>query len=337
MNILGIETSADDTCAAVVKNGRKILSNIVSSQAHIHSKYGGIIPEQAARQHIKNVIPTIDLSLKVAKTKLSEIDVFAATGASNAGVFINIIVGVQTAATLAHFLNKPFVLTNHMEAHIFANFPEHKSLRFPFLALVVSGGHTMLIWAKKHGHYELLGETRDDAAGEAFDKVGRMIGLKYPAGPKIDKLAKEGDKKGFDFPRPMIGSNDYDFSFSGLKTSVMTKIKFEKINIKKHKKDLAASFQQSIVDVLVYKTIRALKEKGSSRLIIGGGVAANSQLRVAFSKKAEKLGFEFFCPSLNLCTDNAVGVASLGYFKHKHKDVENPLDFDPVFKKGLGV
>jgi N6-L-threonylcarbamoyladenine synthase len=338
MNILGIETSADDTCAAIVKDGKEILSNIVSSQERIHAKYGGIVPELAARQHINNIIPVINLALKISKTDIKDVDAFAATGASNSGVFINTIVGTQTAATLSYIYKKPFILINHMEAHMFASFAEYNDLSFPFLALIVSGGHTMIVWAKMYGKYELLGETRDDAAGEAFDKVGRLIGLKYPAGPKIDRLAKIGNSKAYNFPRPMILSNNYDFSFSGLKTSVMTKLRSKEIKISnQNKKDIAASFQQSVVDVLTYKTLKALKEKGSKKLVIGGGVAANSQLRFCLSDKTRKLKIRLFHPSLELCTDNAVGVATLGYYKFKHAEIENPLKFNPVFSKGLGV
>jgi N6-L-threonylcarbamoyladenine synthase len=330
MIILGIETSCDETSAAVIKgNGNKItlLSNIISSSLDLHKKTGGIIPENAAREQIKYILPVIKESLTQAKITFSNIDAIALT--YGPGLIGSLLVGVETVKTISYSLNIPIIPVNHMIGHIYANFisgnPKLKTspynlnpdIEFPAIALVVSGGHTDLLLMTAHGKFKLLGGTRDDAAGEAFDKIGRLLGLSYPAGPEIEKLAKNGNQKRFRFPRPLIGSDDYDFSFSGLKTAVLRETQsLEKLNIQTIK-DLAIATQDAIVDVLTKKTLKAAEVYEAKSVLISGGVSANQKLRDVLENRCKNLNFKFFAPPKNLCTDNAAMIATASYFNHK--------------------
>ncbi|HYC80028.1 MAG TPA: tRNA (adenosine(37)-N6)-threonylcarbamoyltransferase complex transferase subunit TsaD [Candidatus Binatia bacterium] len=321
--ILAIETSCDETAAAVIKDG-KILSSIIASQADLHSKYGGVVPEVAAREHVPTIIPTIDLALKEAKIKLNDIGVVAVT--KGPGLATSLHVGIDAAKTLALVLNKPLLPVNHMEAHIYANFVEPET-DFPALILIVSGGHTLLVLMKKHGQYEILGETMDDAAGEAFDKTAKLLGLGYPGGPQISKYAVDGNTTAFNFPRPMIKSNNLDFSFSGLKTAVLYEVqKHPKID-KKLKQDIAASVQVAIVETLIRKLEQAAKKYKPKTLMLGGGVAANKMLREEFLKLANKLNVNYSIPPLVYCTDNAAMIGLAAYYRIKNKKARFAKDF----------
>jgi N6-L-threonylcarbamoyladenine synthase len=328
--ILAIETSCDETSAAVVKDGKEILSNIVASQVEFHRKYGGIVPEVASRKHIEVIAAVVKQALDKAKTPLKKIDAVAAT--YGPGLVGSLIVGLNYAKAIAYALNKPFIAVNHIEGHIAANFLESSNalrvtrVSFPFLCLVVSGGHTQLILVKDHGVYESLGRTRDDAAGEAFDKVARFLGIGYPGGPIIDEMSKKGNPKAISFPRAMIDEG-YDFSFSGLKTAVVNYVK--KNGMPKNLADLVSSFQQAVVDILVEKTIRAAEKKKLKWIALAGGVSANSRLRKDLKTRAEKEGFEISIPPMNLCTDNAALIGSAGYYLIK-KGKKSNLDIEAV-------
>ncbi len=311
MLILGIETSCDETSASVVKNGR-ILSNVIYSQL-IHRKYGGVVPEIASRQHIKTVVPVVQEALNQAGIPLKKIEGLAVT--FGPGLVGCLLVGVSWSKAVAYSLKIPFVGINHIEAHIFANFLEHPKLVPPFVCLVVSGGHSLLVYVKNKGDYRVLGQTRDDAAGEAFDKVGKVLEVGYPGGPLIDKIAKKGDKDFVRFPRAYLERDSLDFSFSGLKTSVAIYVsKHSKRQIIKSKKNIAASFQEAVVDVLIDKSIKALGLTGVDKLALAGGVARNSRLREKLDTKAKELKFKLYYPSPELCTDNAAMVAAAGDF-----------------------
>ncbi|OGZ40276.1 MAG: tRNA (adenosine(37)-N6)-threonylcarbamoyltransferase complex transferase subunit TsaD [Candidatus Portnoybacteria bacterium RIFCSPLOWO2_02_FULL_40_15] len=334
MIILGIETSCDDTCAAVVKRdkkGHKILSNVVSSQVKVHAPFGGIVPNLAAREHLKNIRPCLEKALKDADVKPKHIDLIAVT--IGPGLIPSLLVGTNFAKALAYAWKKPIIGINHIEGHIYANWlkpvgenyklqiPNSKNL-FPALCLVVSGGHTQLILMKGHRKYKLLGETRDDAAGEAFDKTAKLLGLGYPGGPIISKLAQKGNIYVFDLPRPMLNSKNYDFSFSGLKTAVLYLIKNLKKknqNIKSLIPAIAAEFQQAAIDVLINKTIKAAKEYKVKTIMLSGGVAANQELRKQMTKavKKEIPNSKFYVPDSNLCTDNAAMIAAAAYYHKK--------------------
>ncbi len=317
--ILGIETSCDETAAALVKveGGKfKILSNVVSSQIKIHQKFGGVVPEVAARNHIINIIPVINQALTEAKIKPEKIDRIAVT--NGPGLITSLLIGVETAKTLAYAWQKPIYSINHLKAHLYANWLENRSIKFPAIALIVSGGHTELIFLNRKRDSRIalkkIGQTVDDAAGEAFDKVAQLLKIGYPGGPIISKLAKEGNPKTFDFPRPMIKDDNYNFSFSGLKTSVLYTVKkLKKIN-QQTIADLCASFQQAAVDVLVTKTIKAAQDYKAKTVMLSGGVAANSLLRENLKLKAESLKLNFLMPEIHLCTDNAAMIAAAGYF-----------------------
>ena len=320
--ILGIETSCDETSVAVVKNGSEILSNVVSSSIKMHEQTGGIIPEDAARQQIRSIIPVVSSALKTAfgnKNPQEKIDAIAVT--DGPGLIGSLLVGVETAKTLSFLWNKPLIPVNHLVAHIYANFlesSENKNSTFPIIGLVVSGGHTDLVLMKNHGKIQLLGSTRDDAAGEVFDKTARLLGLPYPGGPAISKMAdsflsqKPLEKLNL-FPRPMAGTSDYDWSFSGLKTSVLN---YTKKNEKLDVEMLSAQIQEAIVDVLVEKTLKAVKDYNPKSLFISGGVAANSRLRnrLVAEIKAKKLQVILHVPPVNLCTDNAAPIASAAFY-----------------------
>jgi N6-L-threonylcarbamoyladenine synthase len=319
MKILAIETSCDETSAAVVENGSMVLSSVVASQVDFHKKYGGIVPEVASRKHIEVIAAVVKQALDKANIPLKKIDAVAAT--YGPGLVGSLIVGLNYAKALAYAINKPFIPVNHIEGHIYANFLTCR-LPFPFLCLVVSGGHTQLVLVKGHGKYETLGRTRDDAAGEAFDKVARFLGIGYPGGPIIDKMAKKGDPKAVNFPRAMI-NDGYDFSFSGLKTAVVNYVK--KNGMPKKLNNIVASFQQAAVDILVEKTIRAAKHKKVKWIALAGGVSANSRLREDLKNRAEEEGFRISIPPLDLCTDNAAMIGSVGYYLIK-KGKKSTLD-----------
>lgn len=309
MNILGIETSCDETGAAIVKDGTQILSNVVSSSVELQKKYGGVYPEMAARKQVEVIIPVLEQALRVKGKE--EIDAIAVT--VGPGLIGSLLVGIECAKTLAYVLNKPIIPVNHIRAHIYANWlTTHNSPQFPALCLTVSGGHTELLLMEDHGKWKLLGQTLDDAAGEAFDKTARLIGLPYPGGPEIQKHAKTGNPKAFNFPRGMVGSKDYNFSFSGFKTAVLREV--SKLNISQLTVDLSASIQEAIVDVLVKKTLKAAEEFKPKSIIVSGGVAANTRLREKFNAQSP---IPVYIPPVNLCTDNGAVIASYAYFNFK--------------------
>jgi len=308
--ILGIETSCDETAAAVVTEGRCILSNVVASQVEIHARYGGVFPELASRQHIRDILPVIEEALSQAKMELGQLDGIAVTiGPGLAG---SLVVGVNAAKGLALALSLPLIGINHLEAHIYTIWTQGPEVEFPFLCLIASGGHTNLVLMSGHCQYEPLGQTLDDAAGEAFDKVARLLGLGYPGGPAIQEKAEEGDPKAFDLPRAWLPGT-YDFSFSGLKTAVLYLVRrLEKEAKELPIADLAASFQAAVVDVLVEKTRVAAQEHGVKQVLLAGGVAANTLLR---QETRERIEVPVLYPPPELCTDNAVGVAAAGWFR----------------------
>jgi N6-L-threonylcarbamoyladenine synthase len=335
MKILGLETSCDETAAAIIDGtGDTVLlrSNVVASSLALHAKTGGIIPEHAAREQLKFILPVIKEALQTANTTLEELDAIAVT--YGPGLIGSLLVGVETAKTLAYVLNKPIIPINHMVGHIYANFistpptpnpqPPTPNISFPLIALVVSGGHTDLLLMEKHGSLKLLGGTRDDAAGEAFDKIGRLLGLPYPAGPLIEKLAKDGDPKRFRFPRPLIGSDDFEFSFSGLKTAVLREVQKQSSLTSNPQpltpqtvKDLARATQDAIIDVLTKKTLKAAKQYNVKQILLSGGVAANQTLTDQFNVLSSTLQVEIFAPQKSLCTDNAAMIAAAAYFTYK--------------------
>ncbi|MBI4049632.1 MAG: tRNA (adenosine(37)-N6)-threonylcarbamoyltransferase complex transferase subunit TsaD [Candidatus Doudnabacteria bacterium] len=317
LNILAIETSCDETAAAVIVDG-VIKSNIIASQARLHSRYGGVVPEVAAREHLPVIIPIIDRALKQARLKLSQIRAIAVT--QGPGLMTSLMVGVDTAKAMGAALNIPVIPVNHLEAHIYANFAKSKvksqKLKvFPALILIVSGGHTLLVLMKGHGQLKVVGETLDDAAGEAFDKTAKLLGLGYPGGPALSELARRGNSHAFNFPRPMINSKNLNFSFSGLKTAVLYKLKeLSPINYKLST-NLAASVQQAIVDVLIAKTEQAIKQYRPKTIMLGGGVAANELLRKRFKQLAKNSNLKSLIPNLQYCTDNAAMIGLAAYYK----------------------
>jgi N6-L-threonylcarbamoyladenine synthase len=327
MLVLGIETSCDETAAAVVKDGTKIKSNVVCSQI-VHTRYGGVVPELASREHIKTLLPIVQTALDQAKVNLKKIQGVAVT--YGPGLVGSLLVGLSFAKALAYSLKIPFVGINHIEGHVFANFLEHKSLTAPFICLVVSGGHSDLFLVKAKGKYEMLGQTRDDAAGEAFDKVAKLLEVGYPGGPVIDKLSKSGRGDWVSFPRAYLGENSYDFSFSGLKTAVVLFVKKKsKKEINSHLNDITASFQEAVVDVLVDKTINAALSLKIKDIALAGGVARNSRLREKLDQKAKLHKLKVFYPSPILCTDNAAMIASAGDF-YLTKGKSSGLDLNAV-------
>ena len=313
--ILAIESSCHETAAAVVKNGREVLSNIISSQIELHKLYGGVVPEIASRKHIEKINPVIREALAEAGMKLGDMDAIGVT--YGPGLVGALLVGVAAAKAISYAKNIPLVGVHHIEGHISANYIENKDLEPPFLGMVVSGGHTHLVMVEDYGKYEILGKTRDDAAGEAFDKVARAIGLGYPGGPKIDKLAKEGNPRAIAFPRAHVADAPLDFSFSGLKSSVLNYINSCEM---KHQKicraDVAASFQAAVVDAIVSHTILAAKTYHIDKVALAGGVASNSALRQAMKEKCEAAGLKFYYPSPILCTDNAAMIGCAAYYEY---------------------
>ena len=332
--ILAIESSCDETAAAVVKNGREVLSNIISSQIDLHTLYGGVVPEIASRKHIEKINQVIEEAIKTAQVTMDDIDAIAVT--YGPGLVGALLVGVSAAKALAFATGKPLVGVHHIEGHICANYIENLELEPPFMSLVVSGGHSHLVVVKDYGEYEIIGRTRDDAAGEAFDKVARAIGLGYPGGPKIDKLSKEGNPDAIKFPRAKVDENVYDFSFSGLKSAVlnylnMAQMKGEEVNAA----DIAASFQKAVTDVLVDHAIEGAKQYGFTKLAIAGGVASNSGLRSAMVEACSKAGIEFYHPSPIYCTDNAAMIGVAGYYEYI-KGARSGLDLNAVPNLKLG-
>ena len=314
--ILAIESSCDETAASVVKNGRCVLSNIISSQIAIHTLYGGVVPEIASRKHIEKINQVVEAALKEADVTLDDIDAIGVT--YGPGLVGALLVGVAEAKEIAYAKKKPLVGVHHIEGHVSANYIEHPDLEPPFLCEIISGGHTHLVIVKDYGSFEILGRTRDDAAGEAFDKVARAIGLGYPGGPKIDKLAKEGNPHAIDFPRAHMEDAPYDFSFSGVKSAVLNHLnKCRMTGEPIVEADIAASFQQAVVDVLVDNAIRAAKDYHMDRLAIAGGVASNGALRAAMEAACEKESIRFYRPSPIFCTDNAAMIGVAAYYEYQ--------------------
>ena len=332
--ILAIESSCDETAAAVVKNGREILSNVISSQIDLHTLYGGVVPEIASRKHIEKINQVIKEALKKADVTLENIDAIAVT--YGPGLVGALLVGVSAAKAISFATDIPLVGVHHIEGHISANYIENLDLEPPFVCLVVSGGHSHLVVVKEYGEYEIIGRTRDDAAGEAFDKVARAIGLGYPGGPKIDKVSKEGNPEAIHFPRAKVNESEYDFSFSGLKSAVLNylngcQMKGEEYN----QADVAASFQKAVVDVLVEHSLHAVETYGLKKFAIAGGVASNSSLRKAFEEECQKRNIEFYHPSPIYCTDNAAMIGVAGYYEYK-KGTRSGLDLNAVPNLKLG-
>lgn len=315
IKILSIETSCDETSAAVVVNGREVRSNIIYSQIDIHKKFGGVVPEVASRNHVEKISQVVDEALEGASCTFDDIDGIAVT--YGPGLVGALLVGVSYAKALSYALDKPLIPVNHIEGHICANFIAHKELEPPFVCLVISGGHTHIVHVKDYGSYEILGKTRDDAAGEAFDKVARTLGLGYPGGPLIDKLAMIGNETAINFPRIYLEKGSLDFSFSGIKSSVLNYLNNQKQKgLEINQADVAASFQKSIVEVIADKVITAAKQLDLKTIVLAGGVAANSGLRREFESKLVGLDIEFKYPPIILCTDNAAMIGSAGYFEY---------------------
>ena len=332
--ILAIESSCDETAAAVVKNGREVLSNVISSQIALHTLYGGVVPEIASRKHIEKINQVIEEALKEAEVTLDDIDAIGVT--YGPGLVGALLVGVAEAKAIAYAKKKPLVGVHHIEGHVSANYIEHPDLEPPFLCEIISGGHTHLVIVKDYGSFEILGRTRDDAAGEAFDKVARAIGLGYPGGPKIDKLAKEGNPHAIDFPRAHMEDAPYDFSFSGVKSAVLNHLnKCRMTGEPIVEADIAASFQQAVVDVLVDNAIRAAKDYHMDRLAIAGGVASNGALRAAMEAACEKEGIRFYRPSPIFCTDNAAMIGVAAYYEYQ-KGTRHGWDLNAVPNLKLG-
>ena len=334
INILGIESSCDETAAAVVRNGRELLSNVISSQIDTHTKFGGVVPEVASRKHIEVVNSVVEEALEKSGMTLDDIDAIGVT--YGPGLVGALLVGLQYAKGLSYSTNKPLIGVNHIEGHISANFIEHKELQPPFVCLVVSGGHTFIVNMEDYGKFEVLGQTRDDAAGEAYDKTARAIGLGYPGGPKIDKISKEGNENAIKFPKANFHEDTLDFSFSGVKSAVLNYInnasmKGETIN----RADVAASFQKAVVDVLVENVMTACKKKNVDKIVVAGGVASNSKLRYRLIEEGNKRNINVLFPSPILCTDNAAMIASAAYFEFLKGNVASlDLNAKPNLKLG---
>lgn len=315
MRILAIESSCDETSVAIVEDGKKVLCNVVYTQIEIHKLYGGVVPEVASRRHIEKITYVIDAAMKEANLHYTDIDKIAVT--ANPGLIGSLMVGVNAAKTIGLAYNKPVIMVNHIHGHIYANYLE-SDFKFPLIALVVSGGHTELVLMKDHYEFEILGETLDDAVGEAYDKVARVVEVGYPGGPILDKMAKEGNPT-YILPHIKLSKDSYDFSFSGLKSAVINlynkcKMKGESLNYN----DLAASFQDAVIDVLVSKTSRAAVEYNACQVLLAGGVAANSGLRAKMKEEMDKINVLLTVPSLKNCTDNAAMIGVAGYFKDKY-------------------
>lgn len=317
--VLGIETSCDETAAAVVRGGREVLSSVISSQVDLHQKYGGVVPEVASRNHLERILPVIDEAISLAGVGLSQIDAVAVT--HGPGLVGSLLVGVSVAKAVAFALQIPLIGVNHVEGHIYANFLAFPELKPPLVCLTVSGGHTALFAVQQLGQYEMLGQTRDDAAGEAFDKIARVLGLGYPGGPEVERVAREGDPEAYDFPRALSGETTLDFSFSGLKTAVLNHLnqRRQKVGVAGlvpgEIADIAASFQAAIIDALEEKVIFAMERTGINQVALSGGVAANRALRERLQRSTELRGGQFFAPPFDYTTDNAAMIAAAGFHR----------------------
>lgn len=339
--ILAIESSCDETAAAVVRNGREALSNVISSQIALHTQFGGVVPEIASRKHMEQINQVITCALTEAKVSLSDITAIGVT--YGPGLVGALLVGVAEAKAIAYAAKKPLVGVHHIEGHVAANFitqypgqEKHLKLEPPFICLIVSGGHTHLVIVKDYGEFEIIGKTRDDAAGEAFDKVARAVGLGYPGGPKIDEAARRGNPHAVEFPRAKVAGSPYDFSFSGLKSAVLNYINHARMTGEEIVvPDLAASFQNAVVEALVSRAVLAAKEYGYGRLAIAGGVASNSALRAAMKRACEENGLEFYYPSPVLCTDNAAMIGAAAYYEYQ-KGTRHGWDLNAVPNLKLG-
>ena len=334
INILAIESSCDETAAAVIRNGREILSNVIYSQIDLHTLYGGVVPEIASRKHIDKVNQVIEKAIADSGMQLKEMDAIAVT--YGPGLVGPLLVGVSAAKAIAYGAGLPIVGVHHIEGHICANYIANKDLKPPFMCLVVSGGHTHLVKVADYGKYEILGKTSDDAAGEAFDKVARAIGLGYPGGPKIDKVSKSGNPEAIKFPRAKVEGSEFDFSFSGLKSAVLNYLNSASMSGQTvNTEDVAASFQQAVIDVLVGHSMEALDMFGFKKFAIAGGVASNSGLREAFEKACAEKNIDFYLPPPILCTDNAAMIGAAGYYEFIH-GVRDGLDLNAVPNLKLG-
>jgi N6-L-threonylcarbamoyladenine synthase len=329
MRVLAIETSCDDTGAAILSQGRRILSNIVSSQISVHQKYGGVVPELASRRHIESIVPIVTEAFEAAKLSLKEIDGIAAT--QGPGLVGSLLVGLSFAKSLAYAAKIPFIGVNHVEGHLSAIFLEEKTPRFPFIGLVVSGGHTSLFRVDGFGKLKRLGQTRDDAAGEAFDKVAKLLGLGYPGGPVIDRLSEGGNPKAIRFPRPSLGKNSLDFSFSGLKTAVVNYVKSHPAPNGGYPgeviRDIVSGFQEAVIDVLAQKTLQAARQEGLRRIVLSGGVAANRRLRRKMEDEALQGGLKLYVPRPSFCTDNAAMIGVVGY-EYLKRGIRSPFSLN---------
>lgn len=322
--ILAIESSCDETSASVIKDGSEILSNIVASQVDIHKKYGGVVPEIASRKHVEAIIPIVNESVVEANVELNQLDAVAVT--NGPGLIGSLMVGLSTAKSLAFSLDIPLIAVDHLEAHAYSVNIEN-NLKFPYIALVVSGGHTSLYKVGSYSSFELIGNTRDDAAGEAFDKGAKLLGLDYPGGIQIDRLSKDGDRDKHDFPRPFLKTDSFDFSFSGLKTSLLHFLKKNEITSEQMLSDVCASYQEAIAQTLVEKTLKASEEFNISYVAMAGGVAANSRIRELAQERFDQNNISLYIPHIKYCTDNAAMIAKLGYKKYENGEYSD-LDID---------
>lgn len=334
ITVLGIESSCDETSASVVVNGRKVLSNVISSQVDLHKAYGGVVPEIASRRHVELILPVMDQALQEAEIAKEQLDVVGVT--YGPGLVGALLVGLSAAKGLAYALGRPLIGVHHIEGHIAANYLENIELEPPFICLVASGGHSHIVYVKDYDQFEIMGQTRDDAAGEAFDKIARAVGLGYPGGPLIDKAARTGNSAAVNFPRVHFSGGSFDFSFSGLKTAALNYLNsLEQKGEKCAVDDFSASFQQAVVDVLVENTVEAAKKKGVKTITLAGGVASNSLLRKLMKEKGEDSGFSVYYPKPVLCTDNAAMIACAAYYEYMKGHVSG-LDLNAVPGLKLG-
>jgi N6-L-threonylcarbamoyladenine synthase len=337
--ILGIESSCDETAAAVIKDGKTVLSNIVASQIDIHKEYGGVVPELASRKHVETIIPVIEEALARAGVELTDIDGIAVT--NGPGLIGSLMVGISTAKGISYALGVPFIGVDHLEAHISSVHLEYE-VSFPFIGLIVSGGHTSLYLVNSHTDFKLLGKTRDDAAGEAFDKAAKLLGLSYPGGVEIDRISRDGNPNAISFPRPFIKSSSFDFSFSGIKTALVYYLKKNPDLNEEHLKNVCASYQEAIIETLTEKTLNAALLSGIKSVVIAGGVACNSRLRELARKRFGDEGVSLFIPSPEYCTDNASMIGSLGFYKLNEGEYSelslNPYSTSrPRYSRGRGL